>query len=254
MRRYEREHRLGKLGRLESLRANLRAVPVRVIDVLGASFLLVLLAPLILLVALWIKLDSRGPAFYGARRVGYRGREFKMLKFRKMHDGALGSPLTTEHDERFTAVGRLLAHSKLDEVPQLWNVLVGQMSLVGPRPEDPQFVAAAADDYQTILSVRPGVTGLSQLAFAREATIPVSGDRVNHYLERLFPQKTAMDVLYVRNQSLFMNLRILWWTVVSVGFQVDVAVHRETARIGRRMPRELPVSAAAPGLVLTEDQ
>ena len=250
MRLVGREHRLGASSR----RADLRDIPVRIVDVFGASVLLVVLAPLILLVALWIKVDSRGPAFYRARRVGYRGQEFKMLKFRKMHDGAVGSPLTSEHDERFTTVGRLLAYSKLDEVPQLWNVLIGQMSLVGPRPEDPQFVAAAANDYQTILSVRPGVTGLSQLAFARETTIPVSGNRVDHYLERLFPQKKAMDVLYVQNRSLFMNLRILWWTLVSVGFQVEVAVHRETARLGRRAPRTVSVPVPAVRLVLTEDQ
>jgi lipopolysaccharide/colanic/teichoic acid biosynthesis glycosyltransferase len=204
----------------------------------------VLLVPLVILVSLLIKLETPGPAFYGARRVGYRGREFKMLKFRKMYDGAGGPPLTVSEDVRFTATGRFLAQSKLDEIPQLFNVLWGQMSLVGPRPEDPRFVAMAASDYETILQVKPGVTGLSQLAFAREGEIPVSGDRIEHYVSRLFPQKTAIDRLYALHRSTWMDVKILWWTLFAVVFKGSVAVHRETAKLTRRTPRAQPETAS----------
>jgi lipopolysaccharide/colanic/teichoic acid biosynthesis glycosyltransferase len=228
-----------------TFRRRIDDVVKRGVDILGALLLLVLIAPVIVGIALWIKLNSHGPAFYRARRVGYRGREFRMLKFRKMRDGASGSPLTADNDERFTNVGRLLARSKLDEVPQLWNVLIGQMSLVGPRPEDSQFVALASDEYDEILRVKPGVTGLSQLAFRSETEIPVDGDRVEYYVSQLFPQKARMDMIYAAHRSTFMDLRIMWWTLLSVCFQVDVAVHRETAKLGRRAPRHPQLSTEA---------
>jgi lipopolysaccharide/colanic/teichoic acid biosynthesis glycosyltransferase len=216
----------------------------RTIDIVVTLLLLVLLVPLVILIALLIKAETPGPAFYGARRMGYRGREFKMLKFRKMYDGAGGPPLTASEDDRFTATGRLLAQSKLDEIPQLFNVLWGQMSLVGPRPEDPHFVAMAPQDYETILRVKPGVTGLSQLAFARETEIPVHGDRIEYYVNRLFPQKTAIDRLYALHRTTFMDLKILWWTFFAVVFKGNVAVHRETAKLSRRTPRTRPEAVA----------
>src|SRR5215210_218333 len=113
----------------------------RTLDVVVSALFLVLLAPLIVLIAIAIKVDSRGPVFYRCRRIGYHGCEFAMLKFRKMVADAAGPALTVASDPRFTSIGRLLARTKLDELPQLWNVLKGQMSLVGPRPEDPAFVA-----------------------------------------------------------------------------------------------------------------
>ena len=119
-----------------------------------------------------------------------------MLKFRKMHPGATGAPLTAAQDERFTRVGRLLSKTKLDELPQLWHVLRGEMSLIGPRPEDPTFVALHADEYEDILAVRPGISGLSQLAFADERRILSREDPMSHYVERLLPQKCAIDRLY----------------------------------------------------------
>jgi lipopolysaccharide/colanic/teichoic acid biosynthesis glycosyltransferase len=222
----------------------------RLIDIVAATVLLILLFPVVLLIALLIKLETPGPAFYGARRVGHRGREFKMLKFRKMGADAEGPPLTTAGDDRFTGLGHLLAESKLDEVPQLINVLRGQMSLIGPRPEDPHFVSYAPEAYDTILTVKPGVTGLSQLAFAREGEIPVTGDRIEHYLNRLFPQKAAMDMLYARRRSTMMDLRILCWTVYAVLFKGSVSVHRSTARLSRRAPRTAPAPAPAPAPAL----
>jgi lipopolysaccharide/colanic/teichoic acid biosynthesis glycosyltransferase len=170
-----------------------------------------------------------------------------MLKFRKMVDGAGGPGLTAVHDDRLTRVGRLLAHSKLDELPQLWNVVRGQMSLVGPRPEDPRFVQTQRAAFAPILEVKPGMTGLSQLAFARESSILDPDDRVGDYLHRILPQKLALDALYACRRTVGQDVRILWWTAIAVLGRRDVAVHRITGRPGlrRRPPLEsAPVARA----------
>jgi lipopolysaccharide/colanic/teichoic acid biosynthesis glycosyltransferase len=164
-----------------------------------------------------------------------------MLKFRKMHDGASGPALAAPDDARFTRLGSFLARTKLDELPQLWNVLRGEMSLVGPRPEDPAFVEMNQGAYKAILEVRPGITGLSQLAFAAESRILDPADRVGHYVHRILPQKIAMDQLYAAQRSLPMDLKILWRTASAVVAKRDVAVHRETGRLTRRVPRSVPV-------------
>jgi lipopolysaccharide/colanic/teichoic acid biosynthesis glycosyltransferase len=219
----------------------------KLLDVGVAAMLLLLLSPVILAVALAIRLDSPGGAFYRSRRVGHGGVEFGMLKFRKMRDDAQGPALTSTEDERFTRLGRFLASSKLDEIPQLWNVLRGQMSLVGPRPEDPSFVALEADAYAEILKVKPGITGYSQLAFAREAEVLEIIDpekRVAHYVDRLLPQKARLDRLYASHASVATNLWILYWTAAAVVFGRYVAVHRETGRLNiRRRPAEAPESS-----------
>jgi len=209
----------------------------RALDLAVAAFVLLLTVPVFVAVALAIKLDSRGPVFFRCRRVGYRGRELGMLKFRKMHDSAVGSPLTLAEDARFTRIGKWLAKTKLDELPQLWNVLKGDMTLVGPRPEDPAFVNLRRADYDVILSVKPGMTGLCQLAFVKEGEILDPNDREGGYVERLLPQKTALDRLYAERRSLSMDLKILVWTAVAVLGRRDVAVHRSSARLTLRQPR-----------------
>jgi lipopolysaccharide/colanic/teichoic acid biosynthesis glycosyltransferase len=210
---------------------------IRLLDAGFAAILLLVLAPFIVAIAVAIKLDSPGPVFYRCRRAGRGGYAFLMLKFRKMADGAAGPALTAPDDERFTRVGRLLARSKLDEIPQLWNVLRGQMSLVGPRPEDPSFIALRREELEPVLRVKPGITGLSQLAFARESEILDPADRVGHYVARIFPQKIHMDVLYAAQQSARLNMRILVWTAVVVLMHREVAVHRDSGRVGlRRRP------------------
>jgi lipopolysaccharide/colanic/teichoic acid biosynthesis glycosyltransferase len=221
----------------------------RGLDLLAASTLLLLLLPLIAVVAAAIRLDSRGPAFFRCRRVGYRGREFWMLKFRKMVHDAAGGALTAPEDDRFTRLGRVLAKTKLDEIPQLWNVVKGEMSLVGPRPEDAGFVELCADQYRQILRVRPGITGLSQLAFARESEILDPDDRHGHYVSKLLPAKARMDCLYVSRRSLGMDLRILLWTAAAVLLRLEVAVHRQSGRLTRRRPRVAFESQAARGVV-----
>jgi lipopolysaccharide/colanic/teichoic acid biosynthesis glycosyltransferase len=212
-------------------------VAKRGLDVVAAALLLLVLMPLIGLVAAAIRLDSRGPAFFRCRRVGFGGRQFRMLKFRKMVHDAGGGALTAPEDARFTRFGRLLAKTKLDEIPQLWNVLKGDMSLVGPRPEDAGFVKLRAQEYRQILRVRPGITGLSQLAFARESEILDPNDRHGHYVSKLLPAKARIDCLYVSRRTLGMDLKILFWTAAAVLLRLEVAVHRQSGRLTRRRPR-----------------
>jgi lipopolysaccharide/colanic/teichoic acid biosynthesis glycosyltransferase len=190
--------------------------------------------PLIAIVSLLILVDSRGPVFYRAERVGRGGRPLRMLKFRKMHQNASGAPLTMSEDARFTRIGGLLARTKIDELPQLWHVLRGEMSLIGPRPEDPGFVAERHDDYRHILSVRPGVTGLSQIAFAEESEILDKVDPMAHYRARIFPQKIRLDRMYASSPTVRMDASILFWTCAAVLLRRQVAVHRETGRMNLR--------------------
>lgn len=211
------------------------AAACRVLDVAVAAILLLLLLPVILIAMVMIKVDSPGPVFYRGRRVGYKGRELRMLKFRKMNDGAAGAKITAGKDHRLTRVGAWLTRLKIDEIPQLWHVLKGEMSLVGPRPEDPEFVAMMRADYEEIVRVRPGVTGYSQLAFAEEIDILDPDDPLAHYVGRLLPQKLGLDKMYARDHSLWLNLRILAWTVAAVILRRAVAVNRETGKTNLRM-------------------
>jgi lipopolysaccharide/colanic/teichoic acid biosynthesis glycosyltransferase len=212
----------------------LRVAAKRAIDVAIAVPALVLLSPLFLLIALLVVLDSRGPIFYRADRVGFRGRPLRMLKFRKMPVGAGGVALTLAGDERLTRLGAWLARTKLDELPQLWHVLRGEMSLVGPRPESPSFVARFQSDYDVILRVRPGLTGYTQLAFAREGSILDPHDPQGHYIDALLPQKVGLDRLYASRVSTRRDLSILVATFVTLVLRQPVAVHRDTAALTLR--------------------
>jgi lipopolysaccharide/colanic/teichoic acid biosynthesis glycosyltransferase len=226
-----RSRRLGHVGKL------LDRAAIRLLDTSLALVLLLLTLPVVVALAIAIKLDSPGPVFYRCRRAGQAGREFLMVKFRKMRDDADGPALTAPEDDRFTRVGRALARTKLDELPQLVNVLKGEMSLVGPRPEDPFFVESHREELEPVFLVKPGITGFSQLAFAREAEILNPVDRVGHYLERIMPQKIRLDTLYAAQRSTWSNMRILGWTAVVVLLRRDVAVDRATGRLGfRRRP------------------
>ena len=224
----------------------------RAVDFAFSAILLVLASPLIAVLAVAIRLDSPGPAFYRCRRVGLRGRALHMLKFRKMHDGASGPALSSPDDVRFTRLGSFLARTKLDELPQLWNVLKGEMSLVGPRPEDPAFVELRSDAYSTILEVRPGITGLSQLAFASETEVLDPDDRMGHYVNRILPQKIGMDCLYAQQRTIGMDIKVLWWTLRAVVGGREVAVHRSTGRLTPRAPRTVPNEELAPTLLLEQ--
>ena len=215
----------------------------RVLDLVLTVATVIVLAPVIVILAIVIKVESPGPVVFRSPRVGRGGARFGMLKFRKMVDGAGGQVLTAPDDERFTRLGGFLARTKLDELPQLWNVLKGDMSLVGPRPEVPPFVAAYRAAYEPLLQVRPGITGLAQLAFAKEAQILDREDRLGHYVRGILPQKLQIDELYVARESTRLYLSILGWTAAAVLFGLEVAVNRKTGQLSRRKrPSTVPAS------------
>jgi lipopolysaccharide/colanic/teichoic acid biosynthesis glycosyltransferase len=214
----------------------------RATDAAIAAVALIVLAPVLAGIALLIVLDSPGPVLYRSERVGHRGRTLRMLKFRKMRPNAAGGSLTVAADERFTRLGAFLARTKLDELPQLWHVLRGEMSLVGPRPETPDHVAGHAEAYLEILRIRPGLTGYTQLAFACEGAILDARDPYTHYVRALLPQKVALDRLYATGWTLRGDLRILAATVAALVFRRPIAVDRATGRLTlrRRPPRPAP--------------
>ena len=161
----------------------------RAMDLLGAALGLLLLWPLFLAVALIIKRDSRGPVFFRGPRMGRGGRIFQILKFRTMNECAAsyaGPKITAEGDERITSLGKWLRDTKLNELPQLWNVLVGEMSLVGPRPEDPEFAARWPEEARReILSVRPGITSPASISYHDEEKQLSPDNLMGDYLEKI---------------------------------------------------------------------
>ena len=213
----------------------LRAALKRALDIVGATVALVVAAPLFALIALLVVIDSPGPVFFRCERVGHRGRPLRMLKFRKMHPNAAGGLLTVANDERLTRVGAWLVRLKLDELPQLWHVLRGDMSLVGPRPESPDYVLRFAAEYEQILRVRPGMTGFTQLAFACEGRILDPRDPGSHYVRALLPQKVRLDRLYATRPSLRRDAAIVLATLVTVALRVPIAVNRTTGALSLRL-------------------
>lgn len=192
----------------------------RILDVVVSGLGLALLSPLMLALSVCIKLDSRGPLFYRGKRVGKDGEPFRMYKFRTMVVEAdrIGPALTYREDPRITRVGGFLRRTKLDELPQLINVLKGEMSLVGPRPEDPSYVAHYTAEQRKVLRVKPGVTGPTQLEYRDEASMLEARTADAHYLSQIMPEKLALDLLYVHNRSLVEDFKILWQTAVTLIF------------------------------------
>jgi lipopolysaccharide/colanic/teichoic acid biosynthesis glycosyltransferase len=215
-----------------------RAALKRAIDVTLAAVALVALLPLFLVLALLIVVESPGPVFFRVDRVGRDGRLLHMLKFRKMRIDATGMPLTLAGDERFTRLGAWLTRTKLDELPQLWHVLRGDMSLVGPRPESPGFVIGFATEYELIVTVRPGLTGYTQIAFVDEGSILDPADPLDHYVNGLLPQKVGLDMLYASRPGTRRDLRILGATVLTLILGQPVAVNRSTGALTLRRRRE----------------
>jgi lipopolysaccharide/colanic/teichoic acid biosynthesis glycosyltransferase len=202
---FEKEQHLVKPIAIPSV--HLPSVPayseymVRALDIAGSALLLLLAAPVMVFVALLVKLSSRGPVLYKQRRVGECGRFFTLYKFRTMVDNAekhTGPVWATRDDNRVTPVGKVLRCTRLDELPQLFNVLKGDMSLVGPRPERPFFVRQHKSLQGVRLAVKPGITGLAQ---------------VRSYYDLKPDHKLKYDFLYIRRRSLMLNLYILLQTV-----------------------------------------
>ena len=226
----------------------------RLFDVIVAIFGLMVAIPVIAIAALGIRLTSRGPIFYQAQRVGRFGRGFKMHKLRSMHITAnSGSAITSDGDPRVFPIGRVIRATKIDELPQLWNVLIGQMSIVGPRPEDPRIVA---DHYTQIdretLQVRPGLTSPGSIYnYTHGETLVDSSAPERCYVERLLPLKLSMERAYVRKASLTYDLALIGRTIWVL---LRKAVgHRQFAE-PPEMRMALAESAANPSIVVHSPQ
>lgn len=188
-------------------------------DFVAALAVLILIWPLLLLIALWIKLDSRGPAFFRQVRVGRHCRLFRIWKFRTMSIGAdAHRQITVGADPRVTRAGRVLRRFKLDELPQLFNVLVGEMSLVGPRPEVVKYVEMYPPQARDkVLSVRPGITAPTALEFYDEAALlAAASDPEREYVERILPAKLAAYAEYVDTATLLGDAKTLLLTVAAI--------------------------------------
>lgn len=186
----------------------------RGIDICIAAIAAAVALPLWVVIAALVRLTSPGPILYAARRVGKDGVPFRMYKFRTMRVGSdRGNPgVTATDDPRITRVGRVLRATKLDEIPQLLNVLQGEMSLVGPRPEAPEYVSEYDVRQRHILSVRPGITGPTQLVFRDEERLLRYEDADRVYRSALLPKKLEMDLRYLENRTLVSDLQILMAT------------------------------------------
>ena len=197
----------------------------RAFDLFVAFWGLVFLAPLFLLIACRIKREGSGPVFYRGPRAGRGGKPFGILKFRTMQEcpeSYAGPRVTAQDDERVTPLGRWLRDTKLNELPQLWNVLVGQMSLVGPRPEDPDI----ARDWPTeareeILSIRPGITSPASVLYHDEESLLSTEGLMTTYVQSILPDKLRLDRLYVRNRSFLGDLDTMFWTAVALIPRLD---------------------------------
>jgi lipopolysaccharide/colanic/teichoic acid biosynthesis glycosyltransferase len=190
----------------------------RGLDIIAASVGLLLLSPLFALIAILIKRDAPGPVFYWGPRIGRHGRVFKMLKFRTMYETTKsydGPRVTCKEDERITPLGKWLRDTKLNELPQLWNVLIGDMSLVGPRPEDPTISKTWPTDIaRELLSVRPGITSPASVVYRDEENMLHAGDVMRKYLHELSPDKMRLDQLYVRYRSFWLDIDVILWTAL----------------------------------------
>jgi lipopolysaccharide/colanic/teichoic acid biosynthesis glycosyltransferase len=212
--------------------------------------LTIILLPVILIVgaaiALAIYLDSPGPVMFRSWRVGKNGVPFAMLKFRKMRADAGSHPVTLADDDRFTPIGRFLSATRLDELPQIWNVLRGEMRLVGPRPELEYFVSEFSEPYREILSVTPGITGEAQLRFVDEKSLLHGEDPASAYRNHVLPLKIEIDLDYVRTRSLLRDLLLIARTVA---LPVTLLAHRLRLR-SNSLRLWLPTAASAVVLVL----
>jgi len=192
----------------------------RVFDIIFALCALMMAAPVLVVVALWIKLDSRGPILFRQERVGLRGRPFSIYKFRTMRSdpAAHGLQITIGADPRITQAGTFLRRYKLDELPQFVNVLIGHMSVVGPRPEVSRYVALyPREARELILSVRPGITDLASIVYRNESMdLAEAGDPEEFYIREILPAKLEHCCQYVREQSLVLDLVIVWRTAVAI--------------------------------------
>jgi lipopolysaccharide/colanic/teichoic acid biosynthesis glycosyltransferase len=188
-------------------------------DIVLASLSLVALAPVMLLISIAVFLEDAGPVLFRQVRLGVDGLPFGMYKFRKFRHscGESGAPLTVEGDSRLTVVGKFLAATKLDELPQLWNVLKGDMAIVGPRPESLAFADCFRDGYEEILLHKPGLVGPSQVVFRHEARLYPEGEDASVFYRRvLFPAKAGLDLAYFRHRTIGSDFALMMRSALAI--------------------------------------
>lgn len=187
----------------------------RLFDIVASGIGLIVLSPIFAILAIWIKVDSRGPVFYRQTRVGRDNKDFKLFKFRSMRPDSdkLGLITVGGHDPRVTRSGYYIRKYKLDEFPQLINVFKGDMSLVGPRPEVRKYVDMYSAEQMRVLLVRPGITSLASIRYRNENEIlAMSEDPELCYIERVMPDKLKIDLEYVKNASFLTDIKLIFAT------------------------------------------
>jgi lipopolysaccharide/colanic/teichoic acid biosynthesis glycosyltransferase len=223
------------------------AVPVRrIIDLIVSGAGLIVLAPLLALVAVAIWLEGGRPILFSQVRLGLLGRHFRIYKFRKFHKriATAGCGVTTSGDVRLSALGRFLGRTKLDELPQLWNILIGDMSIVGPRPESLHFADCITRDYRGVLAYKPGIFGPNQVYFRDEGSLfPEACDPEQFYREVLFPIKANIDLAYFPNRTFVSDVG---WIVrsVLVIFGVRLFPRKFNATLARWLDQQDPQQPA----------
>ena len=194
-------------------------MPKRIFDITLSLIGLMVMLPLFAIIAILIKIDSPGPIFYKHRRIGKNFKPFGVYKFRTMIKDAdkIGPQITSGGDTRITRIGKLLRKTKIDELPQLLNVLKGEMSLVGPRPEVEKYVNLYREDYKEILKVRPGITDISSITYRdEEAVLEDKEDPEWFYKTILLPRKISLAKEYIRKSSLFYDIKLILLTLVKI--------------------------------------
>lgn len=192
---------------------------IRCCDIVFSLLGLLILSPLLLIVALWIVIDNPGPVFYRQQRVGKNNKDFGLLKFRSMRIGADKMSLITigDHDPRVTRAGYSIRKYKLDELPQLWNVLIGDMSLVGPRPEVRRYVDIYTEEQRRVLNVRPGITDYASIEYIDEnRLLALSADPDKTYIEQIIPAKIRLNMRYIEHQTLGEYFKIILLTISKI--------------------------------------
>jgi lipopolysaccharide/colanic/teichoic acid biosynthesis glycosyltransferase len=187
----------------------------RIVEVTLALAGLLVLSPILLIIGLLVKLQDGGTVFYKATRVGLGGKPFVLYKFRTMVPGAekTGAAITTSGDTRITPLGRFLRRYKLDELPQLVNVIAGDLGFVGARPEDPRYVTLYSEQQREILDFRPGITSPASLRYRDEEKLLDGADWHTRYVHEILPQKLAMDLAYLKHRTITSDIRIILKTL-----------------------------------------
>jgi len=195
----------------------LRDIIKRTLDIILSVFAIIMLAPVMLIIAILIKMDSFGPIFYKQVRIGKNGKPFKLWKFRTMVNNAhlKGHSITSNDDSRITKIGGFIRSMKFDELPNLFNIISGDMSIVGPRPEVPEYVNRYDDRMAEIFKVKPGLTGPAQLVFFNEEKL-INKDNVRMIYPKIKQTKLELDTMYARNYNPLLDMQLIAKTVIKL--------------------------------------